>query len=125
MNYCSHCAAPVRRRVPPDDDRPRYVCTACGTVFYENPRLVVGCIPEWRGDILLCLRDIEPRRGKWTLPAGYLENGETVMEGARRETLEESGVPTLFLEFDVTVPLGQFRVRVEAFLEMISADDLF
>ncbi|MCP3951326.1 MAG: NUDIX hydrolase [Desulfobacterales bacterium] len=91
MNFCSHCAAPVAHIVPPDDDRPRFVCTACGQIHYANPRLVVGCIPVWEEKILLCLRDIEPRRGKWTLPAGYLENGETVMEGARRETLEETG----------------------------------
>ena len=91
MNYCSNCAAPVERMVPEDDDRPRYVCHACGLIHYQNPRLVVGCIPVWEDKVLLCLRDIEPRRGKWTLPAGYLENGETVMEGARRETVEETG----------------------------------
>ena len=91
MNYCSNCASPVEYTVPPNDDRPRFVCKNCGTVHYQNPRLVVGCIPIWQDKILFCLRDIEPRRGKWTLPAGYLENGETVMEGARRESLEETG----------------------------------
>ncbi len=84
--------------VPPDDNRFRYVCPDCGRVHYENPRLVVGCIPVWQAKILLCLRDIEPRRGKWTLPAGYLENGETVKEGARRETLEETGAQVSILE---------------------------
>jgi len=98
MKYCSHCASPVEYTVPPGDDRPRFICKNCGTVHYQNPRLVVGCIPVWQDRILLCLRDIEPRRGKWTLPAGYLENGETVMAGARRETLEETGAEVSRLE---------------------------
>jgi len=98
MNYCSNCAAPVKHIVPPDDDRRRFVCQACGVVHYQNPRLVVGSIPVWQDKILLCLRDIEPRRGKWTLPAGYLENGETVKEGARRETHEETGAKVVQLE---------------------------
>ena len=98
MNYCSNCAAPVEHIVPPDDDRPRFVCHVCGRIHYQNPCLVVGSIPVWQDKILLCLRDIEPRRGKWTLPAGYLENGETVKEGARRETLEETGARVVQLE---------------------------
>ncbi len=91
MNFCSNCGAPVERLVPPDDDRPRYVCKACRSVHYQNPRIVVGCIPEWEDKILICRRNITPQKGKWTLPAGYLENGESVEEGARRETLEETG----------------------------------
>jgi ADP-ribose pyrophosphatase YjhB (NUDIX family) len=80
----------MQRRIPEGDDRPRHVCEACGTIHYQNPRLVVGCIPEWEDRILLCRRDIEPRRGFWTLPAGFLENGETVEAGACRETFEET-----------------------------------
>jgi len=91
MNYCSHCATPVEHIIPPDDDRPRYVCPGCSRIHYQNPRLVVGCIPIWQDQILMCLRDIEPRSGKWTLPAGYLENGEAVADGAYRETREETG----------------------------------
>lgn len=90
MNYCSNCGSPVIMRVVPNDDRPRFVCDSCQMVHYQNPKLVVGCIPEWEGKILLCRRAIEPRYGCWTLPAGFLENGETVSEGARRETLEEA-----------------------------------
>ncbi|MDR1855210.1 MAG: NUDIX hydrolase [Azoarcus sp.] len=91
MNFCSECGAPVGLRVPEGDSRPRYVCTKCGAVHYQNPRLVVGAIPEWRdGRILLCRRAIEPRLGKWTLPAGFMENGETTAEAAARETLEEA-----------------------------------
>jgi ADP-ribose pyrophosphatase YjhB (NUDIX family) len=90
MKFCSSCGATVERVIPPGDDRPRYVCGACGTVHYQNPRVVVGCIPEWEGRILFCRRRIEPRAGKWTLPAGFLENGESVAAGAARETLEEA-----------------------------------
>lgn len=89
MNFCSNCGTGITRAIPDDDDRERYLCERCGMVHYQNPRLVVGCIPEWHDRILLCLRDIEPQRGMWTLPAGYLENGESVRDGARRETWEE------------------------------------
>jgi len=91
MNHCSHCGQKLIRRIPPDDDHLRHVCSACGMIHYQNPKVVVGCIPLWEERILICRRDIEPRRGFWTLPAGYLENGETVAQGAARETLEETG----------------------------------
>ncbi|MDY0039097.1 MAG: NUDIX hydrolase [Desulforhabdus sp.] len=91
MNYCSNCGGHVVLRIPPGDDRQRFVCGSCATIHYENPKMVVGCIPEWKDEILLCRRAIDPGYGKWTLPAGYLENGETVMEGTRRETWEEAG----------------------------------
>jgi ADP-ribose pyrophosphatase YjhB (NUDIX family) len=91
MNYCSHCGTPVERRIPAGDSLPRYVCPACGTIHYTNPKVVVGCIPEWGQKILLCRRAIEPRHGLWTLPAGFLEDNETTLEGAVRETLEEAG----------------------------------
>ncbi len=90
MNYCSNCGQPVSVRIPPGDTLPRYVCDACDTVHYQNPRMVVGCIPRWEEKVLLCRRAIEPRSGFWTLPAGYLEKGETTREGAARETLEEA-----------------------------------
>lgn len=90
MNFCSNCGQQLTYLTPPGDDRSRYYCEACGTVHYQNPTMVVGCIPEWDGKILLCRRAIEPRYGTWTLPAGYLENGETVAEGAVRETYEEA-----------------------------------
>ena len=90
MNYCSHCGARVEQRVPEGDTLPRHVCTKCGTIHYENPKMVVGCIPEWENRILLCRRAIEPRLGLWTVPAGFMENAETTAEGAQRETLEEA-----------------------------------
>lgn len=90
MNFCARCASPVSKRVPAGDDRPRYVCDACGTVFYSNPKIVAGCLPEWQERVLLCRRAIEPRYGLWTLPAGFMEEGETTQEAAARETLEEA-----------------------------------
>ncbi|MCM5704962.1 NUDIX hydrolase [Larsenimonas salina] len=90
MNYCSHCGASVSFEVPSGDDRPRYLCHHCGTVHYQNPRIVAGTIPVYEGKVLLCRRAIEPRHGYWTLPAGYMENGETTEQAAWRETWEEA-----------------------------------
>lgn len=90
MNFCSRCAAPVVLRTPPGDERPRHVCDTCGTIHYRNPKIVVGCVAEWEGMILLCRRAIEPRAGLWTLPAGFMENGESSEAGAARETREEA-----------------------------------
>lgn len=90
MNFCSHCGAPVARKVPPGDHLPRFVCDACGTIHYQNPKLVVGCVPEDGGRILLCKRAIEPRRGYWTVPAGFMENNETLQQAAERESHEEA-----------------------------------
>lgn len=90
MKFCSNCGHAVTVRTPAGDHLPRHVCDACGTVHYRNPKLVVGCVPEYEGRILLCRRAIEPRHGFWTIPAGFMENGETTQQGARRETLEEA-----------------------------------
>jgi ADP-ribose pyrophosphatase YjhB (NUDIX family) len=91
MNYCSHCGQPVEFRVPGEDHFPRHVCTGCGAIHYINPKVIVGCVPEWEdGRILMCRRAIQPRLGLWTFPAGFLELGETSGEGAIRETLEEA-----------------------------------
>ncbi len=90
MKFCSHCAAAVSHKIPPGDSLPRYVCDHCQTIHYQNPRMVVGCIPQWEDKILMCRRAIEPRYGLWTLPAGYMENGETLADGAARETMEEA-----------------------------------
>lgn len=91
MKFCSNCAAPVAKRVPPGDSLPRWVCDQCGEIHYQNPRLVVGTITEQEGRVLLCRRAIEPRYGYWTLPAGYMENDESTGQAAARETREEAG----------------------------------
>lgn len=90
MNFCSHCGAPVSLRVPEGDNRPRHLCDGCGHIHYQNPRIVAGCLVVHEERVLLCRRAIEPRRGLWTLPAGFMENGESVREAALRETLEEA-----------------------------------
>ena len=91
MKFCSSCGASVTFRVPDGDNRERYVCNECKTIHYQNPNIVAGCIPEWEGRVLLCKRAIEPRYGLWTLPAGFMENGETTEQAALRETHEEAG----------------------------------
>ena len=91
MKFCPECGSTVAVRIPSDDNRPRHVCTSCATIHYHNPKLVIGAIPEWEDSrILLCRRAIEPRHGLWTLPAGFMENGETTTAAAIRETLEEA-----------------------------------
>ena len=90
INYCSVCGSGGQPPRPAGDSLPRHVCDACGTIHYRNPRLVVGALPVWEDRVLLCRRAIEPRHGMWTLPAGFMENGETVAEAALRETREEA-----------------------------------
>jgi ADP-ribose pyrophosphatase YjhB (NUDIX family) len=105
LNFCSHCGSDrLERRVPEGDSLLRYVCANCQTIHYQNPKVVVGCLPVWEDRVLLCKRAIEPRYGLWTLPAGFLENGETVVAGATRETLEEANA----------------RVQVDGLYTMIS-----
>jgi ADP-ribose pyrophosphatase YjhB (NUDIX family) len=91
VKFCANCGAAVVRRVPPGDTLPRWVCDECGEIHYQNPKLVIGTVPENGGRLLLCRRAIEPRYGYWTLPAGFMENDETTGQAALRETLEEAG----------------------------------
>ena len=90
MRFCSTCGGPVLSRIPQGDNRERFVCAACSAIHYVNPRIVTGCLVTHGDAILLCRRNIEPRRGFWTFPAGFLETGKTIAEGAVRETLEEA-----------------------------------
>ena len=90
IKFCNSCGAEVVRRIPEGDSLVRALCDACGIVHYENPKLVVGCLPTWGDRILICKRAIEPRYGLWTLPAGFMENDESAAEGAAREALEEA-----------------------------------
>lgn len=105
MQFCSSCGHTVTFRIPEGDNLPRYVCDNCDTIHYQNPRIIAGCIPEWEGRLLLCRRAIEPRHGLWTLPAGFMENGETTQEAAMRETREEACAevlnPSLFCVFSI------------------------
>jgi len=105
VNFCSACGEKVSLVVPEGDNRLRYVCVACEIIHYENPKIVTGCIAEWQDKILLCKRAIEPRHGLWTLPAGFMENEETNLQGAARETAEEANAKvdnmTLFCVFSI------------------------
>jgi ADP-ribose pyrophosphatase YjhB (NUDIX family) len=119
MNYCSECGQAVARQVPKGDNRERSVCPSCGVVHYVNPKIVVGCVPERDGRILLCKRAIEPRYGYWTVPAGFMELGESTAQGAARETLEEAcaevEIGHLFASVDV-VDAGQVHMFYTASL---------
>lgn len=90
MKFCSQCGATVQERIPEGDSRERHICPACNTIHYSNPNIVTGCIVQHGEQILLCKRAIEPRKGYWTLPAGFLEHEETTSAGAARETWEEA-----------------------------------
>ena len=92
MKFCSKCGHTVLLKNIPDDTHPRFFCEHCETIHYQNPNVVVGCLPIWEDQVMLCRRAIEPRRNFWNLPGGYLENGETVEEGAFREVWEEAGI---------------------------------
>jgi ADP-ribose pyrophosphatase YjhB (NUDIX family) len=141
MNFCSNCGQPLTYLKPPGDDRSRYCCETCGVVHYQNPLMVVGCIPEMEHKILLCRRAIAPCYGKWTLPAGYLENGETVADGAKREAFEEACarveilapyalynicyVNQLYLMFRARLENDNFRAGSESLVvRLFSEDDI-
>ena len=95
MKFCHQCAGPLILRIPEGDDKPRHCCSQCDTIFYLNPKNVVGTLPFFEDKVLLCKRAIQPRAGKWTLPAGYMENGESSLDGAIRETTEEAGASVI------------------------------
>ena len=95
MKYCSTCGEQVSQKIPSGDNRLRYVCDTCETIHYQNPRIIAGCIAEHEDKILLCKRAIEPRLGLWTLPAGFMENNETTLQAAARESFEEANANIL------------------------------
>lgn len=106
MKFCSECGSPsIAFRVPEGDNRPRHVCAGCGHIHYSNPKIVAGCLLEWEGRVLLCRRAIAPRHGTWTLPAGFMENGETTQAAAMRETWEEAQAEATDLRLYVVVNL--------------------
>lgn len=90
MKFCAECGQPVALKIPDGEHLERHVCTACGTIHYQNPKIVAGCVPQLGSRILLCKRAIEPRRGYWTIPAGFMENGEALQDAAVRESMEEA-----------------------------------
>ena len=117
IKHCKVCGGVAVYTVPADDNRERATCTVCATIHYENPINVVGTVPAWEDQVLLCRRNIEPRYGLWTLPAGFMEMGETTAEGAVRETVEEAGahieLQALFTVLNV-VRVGQLHLYYRA-----------
>lgn len=105
MKFCSVCGTEVRIGIPGGDNRSRHICDQCGTIHYHNPKVVAGCIAQWEDRVLMCRRAIEPRHGLWTVPAGFMENGETTYEGAMRETEEEANARVEIDDLFVTVNL--------------------
>lgn len=120
MKFCCHCSATLEKKVPEGDNRERACCPSCGFIHYVNPRIVVGTVTTFENKILLCKRAIEPRYGFWTLPAGFMELGETTHDGALRETWEEAHakpvIGPLFSVFDV-MPAEQVHMFYRATLE--------
>lgn len=99
MKFCSSCgSSDIEQKIPEGDNRLRHCCPSCDSIFYENPKIIAGCIAQWQGKILMCKRAIQPRLGTWTLPAGFMENHETIQEAAARETFEEATARTSNLE---------------------------
>ncbi|MBC7729818.1 MAG: NUDIX hydrolase [Microbacteriaceae bacterium] len=125
IKHCRQCGAAASYVVPEDDNRERAVCPGCKTIHYENPLNVVGTVPVWGEQVLLCKRAIEPRYGFWTLPAGFMELGETLADGAIRETVEEAGakieLQELFTVMNV-VRVGQVHLFYRARMVDASLD---
>ena len=130
MKYCSQCGDTVNHIIPEGDNRHRYVCISCEFIHYQNPRIIAGCLPIFEDKVLLCKRAIEPRAGYWTLPAGFLENGETTATGAIRETMEEANaevtinnlytvfslphISQVYMFFKADMPREEFSAGVES-----------
>lgn len=105
-HFCLKCGSDTTAKIPPGDDRARSVCSNCDYIHYENPKIIVGTLPVWEDQVLLCKRAIAPQYGRWTLPAGFMENHETLEEGAMRETREEANAATTIqpIQWHVSIP---------------------
>src|SRR5262245_52269323 len=118
-HFCNHCGRSTVLRIPSGDNMPRQCCDHCGAIHYNNPKLVLGTLPMWQDQVLLCRRAIEPRQGLWTLPAGFMENNETTAQAAVRETIEESGASIELLDLYTLISVphisqvhGIYRARL-------------
>jgi ADP-ribose pyrophosphatase YjhB (NUDIX family) len=124
VEFCSNCGQNVVSEIPDGDNRVRFVCKHCGKIHYENPRIVAGCVVTSGDSILLCKRAIEPRSGFWTVPAGFMENGETLLEAAARETLEEALAHVEIGVLSTVIDVIQAR-QVHVFFEGAIAEPVF
>src|SRR5690606_2937248 len=125
QKFCSQCSAAITLRVPPDDNRMRAVCENCGAIHYQNPRNVVGVLAVWQDKVLLCRRAIEPRYDKWTLPAGFMELGETTAQGAMRETQEEAGAQIELGSLYTVIDVPHAEQVHFFYLARVLSEDLF
>ena len=119
MKYCSECGSETEKNIPEGDNRERDCCRSCGLIHYSNPKIIVGTIPAKNKSVLLCKRAIEPRYGKWTLPGGFLENGETVAQGAFRETFEETNTEVEMNELYAIFNVPQINQVYMLYLSLI------
>ena len=123
MNYCSDCGATVSLKIPENDERMRFVCDACGMIHYQNPKIVAGVLSVWGEQVLLCRRAIAPRYGLWTLPAGFMENGETTDQAAAREAHEEANATLRDLRLYTVISVPHVsHVHVIYRCELVSDD---
>jgi ADP-ribose pyrophosphatase YjhB (NUDIX family) len=123
LNFCSNCGSDkISLKIPEGDTYERFVCTSCGRIYYQNPRIIVGCLPIYNDKILLCKRAIQPQLGLWNLPAGFLENGEKAEDGAARETLEETNADVEILKLHVVFSLPKVNQVYLHFLARLKND---
>ena len=125
MKYCQSCGSVVELVIPDGDNRHRHVCTDCGDIHYQNPKIVAGCVPVWEDRVLLCKRAIEPRYNYWTLPAGFMENGETLEQAAQRECMEEANALMHNLRLYTVISLPHISQVYMMFLADLKNTDFF
>ena len=123
--FCCHCAYQCELKIPEDDNRERWVCPQCTTTHYENPKIIVGILPYYKNQILLCQRAIEPAYGLWTIPSGFMECNETVEEGAKREAFEEAGIHCQDLNLFVVYSIPHISQVYMVFLSELKSKEFF
>ncbi len=125
INYCPDCGGTTESKIPDGDTHPRAVCSACGIIHYQNPKVVTGTLPVWGDKVLLCKRAIEPRAGYWTLPAGFMENEESVDQGAARETMEEANAEVTDMQLYTVFSIPRISQIYMIFRANLTAEDAF
>lgn len=125
INHCPDCGGNTAQNIPEGDNRPRAVCNDCGIIHYQNPKIVAGTLPIWKDQVLLCKRAIEPRSGYWTLPAGFMENAESLEAGASRETLEEANAEVTDMRLYTVFSIPRISQVYMIFRANLTAEDAF
>lgn len=123
MNYCSFCGSKnLEFKIPEGDNMKRFVCQECKTIHYQNPRVIVGCLPVYQDKIIICKRAIDPCKGLWNLPAGFMENGERAEDGALRELKEETGLDGQIIKLHCIYSIPHVNQIYLIFLTRIDTD---